>query len=102
MEEVYIVDYLRSPFSRSRPNKPETDVFNKIDMPTVASMLVKEMINRTGIDPKEIGDIITGCTMQMKENWLFGGRIVNILADLPMEVPAQGVERVCISGMSAM
>ncbi|MEM0332195.1 MAG: acetyl-CoA C-acetyltransferase [Archaeoglobaceae archaeon] len=102
MEEVYIVDYLRSPFSRSRPNKPETDVFNKIDMPTVASMLVKEMINRTGVDPKEIGDIITGCTMQMKENWLFGGRIVNILADLPMEVPAQGVERVCISGMSAM
>lgn len=102
MEEVYIVDYLRSPFSRSRPNKPETDVFNKIDMPTVASMLVKEMINRTGIDPKDIGDIITGCTMQMKENWLFGGRIVNILADLPMEVPAQGVERVCISGMSAM
>ncbi|MCS7121651.1 MAG: acetyl-CoA C-acetyltransferase [Archaeoglobaceae archaeon] len=102
LEEVYIVDFLRSPFSRSRPQKPETDVFNKIDMPTVAAMLVKEIVNRTNVDPREIGDIVTGCTMQMKENWLFGGRIIPILAELPVEVPAQGTERVCISGMSAM
>jgi len=102
VEEVYIVDYLRSAFSRSRPKQPERDVFNKIDMPAVAAMLVREMINRTGIDPNEIGDIITGCTMQMKENWLYGGRIVNLLAEIPMNVPAQGTERVCISGMSAM
>ena len=102
VEEVYIVDFLRSAFSRSRPKQPERDVFNKIDMPAVAAMLVKEMINRTGIDPKEIGDIITGCTMQMKENWLYGGRVVPLLAELPVEVPSQGSERVCISGMSAM
>ncbi len=102
VEEVYIVDFLRSAFSRSRPKQPERDVFNKIDMPAVAAMLVKEMINRTGIDPKEIGDIITGCTMQMKENWLYGGRVIPLLAELPVEVPAQGTERVCNSGTSAM
>jgi acetyl-CoA C-acetyltransferase len=102
MSEVYIVDFLRSAFSRSRPKQPERDVFNKIDMPAVAAMLVKEMINRTGIDPKDIGDVITGCTMQMKENWLYGGRAINLLAELPVNVPAQGAERVCISGMSAM
>ncbi|WP_456468587.1 acetyl-CoA C-acetyltransferase [Archaeoglobus sp.] len=102
VEEVYIVDFMRSAFSRSRPKQPERDVFNKIDMPAVAAMLVKEMISRTGIDPKEIGDIITGCTMQMKENWLYGGRVVPLLAELPVEVPSQGSERVCISGMSAM
>ncbi|MEM2726840.1 MAG: acetyl-CoA C-acetyltransferase [Archaeoglobaceae archaeon] len=102
MEEVYIVDFVRTAFSRSRPREPERDVFNKIDMPAAASMLVKELINRTGIDPREIGDIITGCTMQMTEQWLYGGRVVPMLAELPVEVPAQGVERVCISGMSAM
>ncbi|TDA27791.1 MAG: acetyl-CoA C-acetyltransferase [Archaeoglobi archaeon] len=102
MEEVYIVDFLRSAFSRSRPKEPERDVYNKIDMPAVAAMLVREMINRTNIDPKDIGDVITGCTMQMGENWLYGGRIINLLAELPIEVPAQGTERVCISGMSAM
>ena len=102
MEEVYIVDFLRSAFSRSRPREPEKDVYNKIDMPAVAAMLVKEMVNRTNIDPREIGDVITGCTMQMGENWLYGGRIINLLAELPIDVPAQGTERVCISGMSAM
>ncbi len=102
MEEVYIVDYMRSAFSRSRPKQPERDVFNKIDMPAVAAMLVKEILNRTGVDPRDIGDIITGCTMQMKENWLYGGRVIPLLAELPVEVPAQGTERVCISGMSAM
>ncbi|HDN73512.1 MAG TPA: acetyl-CoA C-acyltransferase, partial [Archaeoglobus sp.] len=102
MEEVYIVDYLRSAFSRSRPKQPERDVYNKIDMPAVAAKLVKETIERTGIDPKDIGDIITGCTMQMKENWLYGGRVIALLAELPVEVPTQGTERVCISGMSAL
>lgn len=41
MEEVYIVDFLRSAFSRSRPREPDRDVYNKIDMPAVAAMLVK-------------------------------------------------------------
>ncbi|MEM1798009.1 MAG: acetyl-CoA C-acetyltransferase [Candidatus Jordarchaeales archaeon] len=102
VEEVYIVDFLRTPYSRSRPTKPETDVFNKAYMPDMAAMLGRKMIERTGINPEEIGDVITGCTMQMKEQWLYGGRIINILADLPINVPAQGTERVCISGMSAM
>ncbi|MHA1607436.1 MAG: acetyl-CoA C-acetyltransferase [Candidatus Freyarchaeota archaeon] len=102
VEEVYIVDYLRSPFSRSRPREPDRDVFNKVYMPDLAAMLVRKIIDRTGINPEEIGDVITGCTMQMKENWLYGGRVVNILADLPMNVPSQGTERVCISAMSAM
>ncbi|MHA1710878.1 MAG: acetyl-CoA C-acetyltransferase, partial [Candidatus Freyarchaeota archaeon] len=97
VEEVYIVDYLRSPFSRSRPREPDRDVFNKVYMPDLAAMLVRKIIDRTGINPEEIGDVITGCTMQMKENWLYGGRVVNILADLPMNVPSQGTERVCIS-----
>ncbi len=102
MREVYIVDYLRSAFSRSRPTKPEKDVFNKLDMPAVTAELVKTMVSRMEIDPKEIGDVITGCTMQMKENWLYGGRAITLLAELPVEVPAQGSERVCISGMSAL
>jgi acetyl-CoA C-acetyltransferase len=102
MREVYVVDYLRSAFSRSRPRQPERDVFNKIDMPAVAAELVKTMVNRTGVEGREIDDVVTGCTMQMKENWLYGGRVITLLAELPVEVPAQGSERVCISGMSAL
>ncbi|MHA1208559.1 MAG: acetyl-CoA C-acetyltransferase [Candidatus Freyarchaeota archaeon] len=102
MEEVYIVDYLRSPFSRSRPTAPERDVFNKVYTADLVAMLVKRIIERTGINPGEIGDVLTGCTMQMKENWMYGGRVINLLAGLPNNVSAQAIDRVCISAMSAM
>jgi len=65
-------------------------------------MLVKRIIERTGINPGEIGDVLTGCTMQMKENWMYGGRVINLLAGLPNNVSAQAIDRVCISAMSAM
>jgi acetyl-CoA C-acetyltransferase len=102
LENVVLVDYLRSPFSRSRPNEPERDVFNDVCLPDVCGMLIKKIIERKGINPEEIGDVLTGCTMQMSENWLYGGRAVHMLADLPMNVPAQAIDRVCCSGMSAM
>ncbi|MHA1578886.1 MAG: acetyl-CoA C-acetyltransferase [Candidatus Freyarchaeota archaeon] len=102
MEEVYVVDYLRSPFSRSRPTAPEKDVFNKVYTADLVAMLVKKIIERTGINPEEIGDVLTGCTMQMKENWMYGGRVINLLAGLPNNVSAQAIDRVCISAMSAM
>jgi len=102
VEEVYIVDYLRSPFSRSRPTAPERDVFNKVYTADLVAMLVKRIIERTGINPGEIGDVLTGCTMQMKENWMYGGRVINLLAGLPNNVSAQAIDRVCISAMSAM
>lgn len=102
VEEVYVVDYLRSAFSRSRPKEPERDVFNKIDMPAVAAMLIREMVNRMEIDAKEIGDVIVGCTMQMKENWQYGGKVIPLLAELPVEVPAHSIDRVCNSSTTAI
>ncbi len=102
LKKVVMVDYLRSPFSRSRPNKPEKDVFNDVFMADVCASLIKKIIERKGINPEEIGDVLTGCTMQQTEQWLMGGRAVHILADLPMNVPAQAIDRVCCSGMSAM
>ncbi|MGQ9722537.1 MAG: acetyl-CoA C-acyltransferase [Candidatus Jordarchaeum sp.] len=38
----------------------------------------------------------------MKENWTYGGRVINFLAGLPVSVPAQAIDRVCISSMSAI
>ena len=102
LKNVVMVDYLRSPFSRSRPATPERDVFNDVCMVDVVAMLIKKIIERTGIDPEEINDVLTGCSMQQAEQVLMGGRTVNMVADLPMNVPAQGIDRMCISGMSAM
>ncbi len=102
MADVVLVDMLRSPFSRSRPAQPERDAFNNLRMDEALSQVIKELIKRNNVNPEEIGDIITGCSLQMRENFLMGGRTIVMLAELPFSVPAQGIDRVCISGMSAI
>jgi len=102
MEEAVIVDYLRSAFSRSRPREPERDVFNSLRMDDVTAMLIKELIKRTGIKPEEIDDVLTGTAMPLREQWLYGGRDITFLAELPFNVPAQGIDRQCASSMSTI
>lgn len=102
MEEAVIVDYLRSPFSRSRPREPERDVFNSLRMDDVCASLVKELIKRTRVKPEEINDIIIGTAMPFGEQWLYGGRLITFLAGLPFNVPAQHIDRQCASSMSAI
>ena len=102
MADAVIVDMLRIPFSRSRPAQPERDAYNKQRVDEALATVLKTLIARNKVDPEEIGDVITGCSLQMRENFLMGGRTIVMLAELPFSVPAQGIDRVCISGMSAL
>lgn len=100
--EAVIVDYLRSPFSRSRPREPDRDAFNRLRMDVVLGMLYKKLVERTGIKPEEINDVISGCALPVKENWSYGGRFPLFLAELPETVPAAFVEKQCASSMVAI
>ncbi|MGC8573784.1 MAG: acetyl-CoA C-acyltransferase [Caldisphaera sp.] len=102
MEEVYLVDFLRTAFSRSRPKEPDRDVFNTIRMDDALGMLIKEVVKRNNINPHDIGDVITGCALQVGENWLYGGRHPVFLAGLPVEVPSMAIDRQCASSMNAI
>jgi len=102
MEEAVIVSYLRTPFSRARPREPERDVFNSLRMDDLAARLIQEMLKQTKINPKEIGDVLTGTAMPVLEQWLYGGRTINFLAKLPFNVAAQGIDRQCASSMSTI
>ena len=97
--EVVIVDYLRSPFSRSRPREPDRDAFNRLRMDVVLGMLYRKLVERTGVKAEEINDVISGCALPVKENWSYGGRFPLFLAELPETVPAVFVEKQCASSM---
>ena len=101
LREVYVADYLRVPFSRSRPTQPERDVYNSIRMDHALGLIIKKLLEKTAITPEELGDVITGCALQTGENWLYGGRHPVLLAGLPTSVPAHGVDRQCASSMNA-
>ncbi|MDG6990298.1 MAG: acetyl-CoA C-acetyltransferase [Nitrososphaerota archaeon] len=101
LRQAFVGDYLRVPFSRSRPSQPERDVYNSIRMDQALALLIKKVIERTTFRPEEIGDVVTGCAFQTGENWLYGGRHPVLLAGLPVSVPSMAMDRACASSMNA-
>lgn len=101
-KEVVIVDYLRTPMSRSRPDQPERDFFYKIPADHLLKVVLKEIIARAKFDVNEVDELITGCANQVKENFLYGGRHPVFLSGLPETVSAMGIDRQCGSSMSSV
>ena len=101
MKEAVLVDYLRTPFSRSRPKEPEKDKFNSFRMDELLARLVKTLVERKKIDQEEIGDLIVGCALGVGENWTYAGRIISVLAGLSVHVPSMQMDRQCGSSLSS-
>ncbi len=99
---VHIVDFKRTAFSRSRPQDPERDMLNSMRMDEALGLLIKDSVQRTGVKPDDIGDVITGCAIQADENWQYGGRHPVFLAGLPFNVPSMAIDRACSSSMNAI
>ena len=96
MPEPVIVGALRTPvgryggaLARARPDD-------------LAAGVVQALVERTGIDPASIDDVILGCTNQAGEDSRNVGRMAALLAGLPVEVPGQTVNRLCGSGLQAV
>jgi len=102
MRDVVIAGYLRTAQSRSRPNDPGRDWFHKVRADDMLGMLLPELLKRTGVEPEQIDDCITGCAQPVLENFLYGGRNPVFLANFPETVPAKGVDQQCGSAMAAV
>jgi len=98
VKEAVVAGYVRSPVARAHATK---GLFKNIRSDDLAVMVIKELIKRTGIKPGNVEDCIIGCANQTEEQWLYGGRKISLMAGLPFEVPAIGVDRQCVSSMSA-
>ena len=106
MKECWLVDYARTPFSRSRPKQPERDVFSEIrGDELLADLLIKffmEKLNNKGIEKKDVEDMAVGVATGVLENWTLSGRIPLFMAGFPTEVPAFVIDRQCCSAGSGM
>ncbi len=67
----------------------------------LAAVPIKAVVERSGIDPATIDDVIFGCTNQAGEDNRNVARMALLLAGLPVEVPGQTVNRLCGSGLQA-
>ncbi|MFW5709508.1 MAG: thiolase family protein [Chloroflexota bacterium] len=70
----------------------------------MAAVVIKELLRQTEgkLDPAQIDDVIVGCAMTEGSQGMNFGRIVSIRAGLPVEVPAQTVNRFCSSGLQTI
>lgn len=106
IKEVWMIDYARTAFSRSRPKQPERDVFGEIRSDELlATLLMKffdEKLADKGIEKKDVDEFTVGTAMGVHENWTYGGRLPLFLAEFPVEVPAIFVDRQCGSAGSGM
>lgn len=96
--DAVIVDYARSAMGRSK-----NGCFRNVRADDLSAELIRGLLARNPqIDPVEIDDLIWGCVMQREEQGMNLARLVGLLAGLPHTVPAQTVNRLCGSSMSAM
>ena len=106
LKEVWLIDYARTAFSRSRPKQPERDVFGEIRSDELLAKLLMKFFDQKladkGIEKKEIDEFTVGTAMGVYENWTYGGRLPLFLANFPETVPAMFVDRQCGSAGSGM
>jgi 3-oxoadipyl-CoA thiolase len=91
-----VIDALRTPFGRYG------GVLKDVRPDDMAAHVIHALVERTGIDPTVIDDVILGAANQAGEDNRNVGRMAALLAGLPMEVPGQTVNRLCGSGLQAV
>jgi acetyl-CoA acyltransferase len=68
----------------------------------LAAAAIKGLLDRTGIDPHDVEDIIIGCAFPEGEQGMNLARVAALRAGVPVEVPAQTVNRFCSSGLQSI
>ena len=95
MREVVIVSAARTPMGSFGGTLKGTPTR------TLGAIAIKEAINRAGIKPEMVEEVIMGCVLQggLGQNV---ARQMTLDAGLPIEVPALTINKVCGSGLRAV
>jgi acetyl-CoA C-acetyltransferase len=68
----------------------------------LAALVVRAAVDRAGVPPDEIDDVVLGCANQAGEDNRNVARMAVLLAGLPQSVPGVTVNRLCASGLTAV
>jgi 3-oxoadipyl-CoA thiolase len=96
IRSAFIIDAVRTPIGR------HSGALARVRPDDLAAIPIKAAIERTGIDPAHIDDVVLGCANQAGEDNRNVARMAALLADLPVEIAGQTVNRLCGSGLQAV
>ena len=97
MKNVVIAGYARSPFTLANKG-----ALIRVRPDDLAAQVVRALVQRTGVKPEDIEDLIMGCAFPEGEQGFNIGRLVALLADLPQTVAGMTVNRFCGSSMQSV
>jgi acetyl-CoA acetyltransferase family protein len=97
--DVVIVEAVRTPIGRGSREK---GYYRDVHPNELLGRCYTEVIERAGIDPALVEDVITGCVQQYGEQGWNIGRNAWLQAGLPVETPATTLDRQCGSGQQAV
>ena len=97
MREAVIVSTARTPIG-----KAYRGAFNNTEAPTLGGHAVKYAVERAGLDPAEVEDVMMGCAMPQGSQGQNIGRQIALAAGLHVTTAGMTVDRQCSSGMMAI
>jgi acetyl-CoA C-acetyltransferase len=97
MSRPVIVSTARTPLT-----KAWTGAFNLTHAATIGAHAVGAAVQRAGLDPAEVEDVVMGCANPEGANGQNIGRQIGMRAELPESVPGMTVSRFCASGLQAI
>jgi len=96
MGEAYIIDAIRTPVGR------RNGALSNVRADDLAAATLGEIVNRTGIDPDTIDDVVMGCVTQVHEQGINVARNAALIAGFPVDVTGTTVNRLCGSSQQAL
>ncbi len=96
LRDAWIIDAVRTPIGRYG------GALASVRPDDLAALVIRAVVDRSGIDPALIEDVILGCANQAGEDNRDVARMALLLAGLPVEVAGLTVNRLCGSGLQAI
>jgi 3-oxoadipyl-CoA thiolase len=96
MTDAYIIDACRTPVGRYG------GALAQVRPDDLAAAVIRALVERTGVDPAAVDDVVFGCANQAGEDNRNVARMAWLLAGMPVSVAGQTVNRLCGSGLQAV
>ncbi|GAA0903819.1 thiolase family protein [Virgisporangium ochraceum] len=98
MRHAVVVDIVRTPSGKGKPGGALSGV-HPVDL---YATVLRALVERTGLDPGRVEDVITGCVSQAGQQAMNVARTAVLAAGWPASVPATTIDRQCGSSQQAM
>src|SRR5512146_2684671 len=97
MGAAYILAAVRTPGGKAKKGK-----LKDVRPDDLAAIAIRALLDRAGVDPAQVEDVILGCAFPEGEAGMNVARVAALRAGLPVTVPGQTVNRFCASGLQTI